>query len=179
MKAFVQWLSRGLERFETGLLTLFALTLVVLAAAQIIARWIGQSPEWLALPVVGWLLGWTQWIGPWVDPFLRVLVLWVGMFGALAAARDDRHISLDMFSRRWQGAKLRVARVLAFGFAALVSAMLARASLGLVELERESGTFLFGDVPMWWAQLILPLGFAALALRLAVRGFSRPAPVAT
>lgn len=167
---------RGFDRLETGVLTLLALTLVVLAAAQIVARWVGQSPDLLTWPVVGWLFGWTHWIGPWVDPFLRALVLWVGMLGALAAARDDRHINLDVLQRRLQGRRLRVARLLSYGFAALVSAMLAQASWGLVELERDSGTFLFADVPMWWSQLILPIGFAILALRFVLRALTLPAP---
>ena len=178
VKSIRDALVRGFDRIETGVLTLLALTLVVLAAAQIVARWVGQSPHVLEWPVIGWLVGWTHWIGPWVDPFLRALVLWVGMLGALAAARDDRHINLDMLQRGLSGWKLRGARVVSFGFAALVSAMLAKASWGLVELERESGTFLFDGVPMWWSQIILPAGFAVLTVRFALRGLSLPAPVA-
>jgi TRAP-type C4-dicarboxylate transport system permease small subunit len=172
-------LGRGFDRIETGVLTLLVLTLVVLAAAQIVARWVGQSPHLLEWPLFGWLLGWTHWIGPWVDPFLRVLVLWVGMLGALAAARDDRHINLDMLQRGLSGGKLRGARFVSFGFAAAVSGMLAKASWGLVELERESGTFLFDGVPMWWSQIILPVGFAVLALRFALRALTLPEPAST
>lgn len=178
MKSAWAAIARGLDRLETGVLALLALTLVVLAAAQIVARWVGQSPDLLGWPVIGWLLGWTRWIGPWVDPFLRVLVLWVGMLGALAAARDDRHINLDVLQRGLQGWKRRAARLAAYGFAALVSALLAQASWGLVELERESGTVLFDGVPMWWSQLVLPAGFAVLALRFLVRACVTPAPVA-
>ena len=174
MKSVLAAIARGLDRLETGVLALLALTLVLLAAAQILARWVGQSPDWLGWPVIGWLLGWTRWIGPWVDPFLRALVLWVGMLGALAAARDDRHINLDVLQRGLQGWKLRVARAAAYGFAALVSALLAQASWGLVALERESGTVLFEGVPMWWSQLVLPVGFAILALRFALRALVLP-----
>jgi TRAP-type C4-dicarboxylate transport system permease small subunit len=174
VKSALAAIARGLDRLETGALALLALVLVVLAAAQIVARWVGQSPDLLGWPLVGWLFGWTRWIGPWVDPFLRVLVLWVGMLGALAAARDDRHISLDVLQRGLQGWKLRAARLAAFGFAALVSAMLARASWGLVELERESGTFLLGAIPMWWSQMVLPFGFAVLALRFSLRALIVP-----
>ena len=59
-----------------------------------------------------------------------------------------------------------------------MSGMLAKASWGLVALERESGTFLFDGVPMWWSQIILPAGFAVLTVRFALRGLSLPAPVA-
>ena len=178
MKAIGAALGRAFDRLETGVLAVLALMLVVLAAAQIVARWVGQSPDLLSYPVVGWLFGWTHWIGPWVDPFLRALVLWVGMLGALAAARDDRHINLDVLQRGLRGWRLRAARLLSYGFAALMSALLAQASWGLVELDRASVTLLFEGLPMWCSQLILPVGFAILALRFAMRAVSLPEPQA-
>lgn len=166
-----------LDRIETGVLALLALSLVGLAALQIVARWVMQSPQLQEIPVLGVLFGFAHWFGPWVDPFLRALVLWVGMLGAMAAARDDRHINLDMLQRGLSGWKLRAARGLAFGFAAIVSCLLAQASWGLVVLERDSGTFLFEGVPMWWSQIILPVGFLVLSLRFAMRALSRPETV--
>jgi len=34
----------------------------------------------------------------WGDAFLRVLVLWIGLTGALVASRDRRHINIDVIS---------------------------------------------------------------------------------
>ena len=54
---------------------------VVLAALQIVLRY-----------------GFDSGIA-WADPLLRVLVLWLGLLGALAATRDRRHITIDVLSR--------------------------------------------------------------------------------
>ncbi|MGD9583081.1 MAG: TRAP transporter small permease [Lysobacterales bacterium] len=139
-----------LNRLENGLIAILALMLVLLSGAQVLLRLGNQGIVWL-------------------DPLLRVLVLWLAMLGALAAARGDKHISLDVLGRVLHGPARRVARLFAFGFAAVVSAMLAEASLGLIEVDREAGTLLFNTVPGWWAEIILPLAFGLLALRFALR----------
>ena len=110
----------------------------------------------------------------WLDPLLRVLVIWVALLGAVAAARSDKHISLDVVGKLLHGKALRVARVFAFGFASVMSLVMLRASLGLIELDRESATTLFGSVPAWWAELILPIAFTLLSLRFALRAFAVP-----
>ena len=139
-----------LNRLENALITLLALLLVLLAGAQVLLRLGNQGIVWL-------------------DPLLRVLVLWLAMVGALAAARGDKHISLDVLGRVLKGPARRFARLLAFGFAALVSGMLAHASLGLIEVDRQAGTMLFNQVPGWWAESILPVVFGLLALRFVLR----------
>lgn len=153
-------LLRALHGVETGLLVLLVIALVGLAGTQILARLFFDG---------GW---------PWVDPVSRALVLWTGMLGALAAARDDRHISLDALTRVLRGNALRAARFLTFGFAAAVSALLAWYGWRLVELDRDSATLAFGPVFSWQVELILPVGFGLLALRFAIRALRRPLPVA-
>ena len=70
--------SRWLERVENGLIAVLVLAMVLLAGAQILLRNLfGTGIEW-------------------ADPLLRALVLWTAMLGALAAARDDKHIGLDL-----------------------------------------------------------------------------------
>lgn len=151
---------RALHAVETGLLVLLVIALVGLAGAQILARLFFDG-------------GWS-----WVDPLSRALVLWTGMLGALAAARGDRHISLDALTRVLRGNALRAARLLTFGFAAAISAVLAWYGWRLVELDRESATLAFGPVSSWQVQLILPVGFGLLALRFAIRALRGPLPVA-
>lgn len=149
-----------LDRLENGLMAVLALALVVGAATQVVLRLFDFGILWL-------------------DPMLRVLVMWIAMFGALAAARHDRHINLDAVTRLLSGKALRAARATTFLFAAGICVVLARACWGLVELDRESGTLLVSGVPAWWTQLVLPVGFGLLALRFTVRAFSvPPQPVA-
>ena len=140
---------------ENWLIAILALALVLLSGLQIVLRLLEHGLVWL-------------------DPLLRVLVIWVALLGAMAAARHDKHISLDLIGRLLHGRGVRAARVFAFGFAALAAFTLLRASLGLIEMDRESGTTLFGSVPTWWAELILPVAFGLLALRFVLRAFAAP-----
>ncbi|MBI2398245.1 MAG: TRAP transporter small permease subunit [Xanthomonadales bacterium] len=153
------WVARVLgivNTIENWLIATLALALVLLSGLQIVLRLLEHGLVWL-------------------DPLLRVLVIWVALLGAVAAARQDKHISLDLVGRFLHGRGLRVARLFAFGFAALAAFALLRASLGLIEMDRESGTTLFGSVPTWWAELILPVAFGLLGLRFVLRAFAAPA----
>lgn len=144
-----------INTLENWLIAVLALALVLLSGLQIALRLLDHGLVWL-------------------DPLLRVLVIWVALLGAVAAARADKHISLDVVGKLLRGKTLRIARAIAFGFAALVCLVMLRASLGLIALDRESGTMLHQQVPTWWAELILPVAFGLLALRFIVRAFSPP-----
>jgi TRAP-type C4-dicarboxylate transport system permease small subunit len=101
----------------------------------------------------------------WADPALRVMVLWVGMIGAMVATRFDKQISVDAVSRflspRWR-ARVRVVTDL---FTAIVSAMVAWHGLRLVLDDKAAGSTVFASVPVWVCEMILPLAFGVIALR--------------
>jgi TRAP-type C4-dicarboxylate transport system permease small subunit len=59
-------------------------------------------------------------------------------------------------------------------FAAAISAAMAWYGANLVMLDYGSGTNAFANVPSWCVELILPAGFALLALRLAIHAFLPP-----
>jgi TRAP-type C4-dicarboxylate transport system permease small subunit len=101
----------------------------------------------------------------WADPLLRALVLWVGMLGALAASRGDRHISIDALSRLLPERTQQVAAALAALFTASVCGLLAYHSARLVLLDYESGGAAFSAVPMWLVELCLPYAFGLIAVR--------------
>ncbi|HQW82694.1 MAG TPA: TRAP transporter small permease [Pseudomonadota bacterium] len=155
MKAGIGRALGVVNTLENWLIAALALALMLLAGVQIVLRLLDHGLIWL-------------------DPLLRVLVIWVALLGAVAAARSDKHISLDVVGKLLHGKALRVARVFAFGFASVMSLVMLRASLGLIELDRESATTLFGSVPAWWAELILPIAFTLLSLRFALRAFAVP-----
>lgn len=111
----------------------------------------------------------------WLEPLLRIGVLWIAMLGAMVAARESRHIGLDLASHALPPRLLRATRLLAFAFAAAVAAVVAWHSLRMVMDEYALGSTAFGLVPVWLAQAILPLAFAVIALRLLLTGI-RPAP---
>jgi TRAP-type C4-dicarboxylate transport system permease small subunit len=147
--------ARLVERIETALIALLVLAMVVLAGAQIVLRNVFETG--LA----------------WADPLLRAMVLWAAMLGALAAARDDKHIGLDLLTHFLHGRRKRVARVIALLFAAAVSAAMAWYGFNLVEVDYGGGSAIAG-IPGWVVESILPVGFALLAIRLALRAFMHP-----
>jgi len=148
--------ARWLERIENGLIAVLVLAMVLLAGAQIVLRNVFESG-------IGW-----------ADPMLRALVLWTAMLGALAAAREDKHIGLDLVTHFVRGRTKRVLRFVALGFAAIVAAAMAWYGANLVMLDYGSGTKSFAQVPSWCVEGILPIGFALIAVRLAIHAFLPP-----
>jgi TRAP-type C4-dicarboxylate transport system permease small subunit len=147
--------ARWLERIETGLIALLVLAMVVLAGAQIVLRNFFDSG--LA----------------WADPLLRAMVLWAAMLGALAAARDDKHIGIDFVTHFVHGRMRRVLRATSLLFAAAIAAAMAWYGVGLVELDY-AGSGAIAGIPDWCIEAIIPLGFALIALRVGWRAFQPP-----
>lgn len=97
------------------------------------------------------------------------LVLVLGMLGALVAAREGRLLALSALGNALPGGLRRAAAWFAGALAAAVAVYLAVASYAFVAAEREGGNLLAYGIPLWAVQTAMPLGFAALALRLLVR----------
>jgi len=101
----------------------------------------------------------------WGDELLRILVLWLCLIGALAASRDDNHLTIDVISRflprRWQLAT----HILCDLFTTLVCGTIAWYGWHFVRLEADFGSTVLGHWPAWLAQAILPLGFGLISYR--------------
>ena len=101
----------------------------------------------------------------WGDPLLRVLVLWVGFLGAVAATRDDRQINVDVISRLagepWRS-RIRVVTDL---FTSGVSGFLAWQAFRFVQDAFIYEETAFASVPLWLTGSVLPLAFALLSMR--------------
>jgi TRAP-type C4-dicarboxylate transport system permease small subunit len=101
----------------------------------------------------------------WGDPLLRVLVLWVGLLGAVSASRGDRHITIDVLSR-FVGDRLRLSmRIVTSLFTVAVCALVAYHSWQFVALEREFESEAFAGMPAWIMQVVIPFAFGAMGLR--------------
>ena len=99
-------------------------------------------------------------------PFVQHLMLWVGFLGAALAARDGRLLALATGTLLPEGPVRRAAQVLASTVAAFVATLLASGAVELVRLEREAGTVVAAGVPVWVAQLVLPVAFGLITWRL-------------
>ena len=101
----------------------------------------------------------------WADPALRVLVLWIAMVGALAATRDDSHLTVDAVSRllsaAWKARVRVLTDLITAGVSGLVAWYAARLTLG----DKQDGVMAFADVPVWVCELVLPIGFSLIAAR--------------
>ena len=92
--------------------------------------------------------------------------LWVAMLGAALAARSDRWLALSAVQFLPPRVRAQL-RVFTSTVAVAVSASLALASADLVRVERSAGDIVAWGIPSWVVLAVLPLGFAAIAVRLA------------
>ena len=105
---------------------------------------------------------------PGAQTFAQHFALAAGMLGAAVAAREARLLALSALPTMLGGRVLAAARFFAGVVAAAVTALLFVASLEFVLAERAGGNVITQGVPVWLGEAVLPLGFALIALRLAV-----------
>jgi TRAP-type C4-dicarboxylate transport system permease small subunit len=146
----IQRLVRSLHRAEDVILAVLLSTMIALAFSQIVLRNLFDT-------------GLT-----WSEPLLRVLVLWVALLGALAATRDDRHITIDALLRILSPKARRPVQVVTRAFTAIVCGLIAYHSLTFVRLDYEAGITAFARVPAWVVEAIIPISFALIGLRYAL-----------
>ena len=140
---------RILHHIEDTLLVTILLAMVTLAFSQIVMRnFLGTGSIWL-------------------DPLLRVLVLWVGLLGALVATRQNKQISVDVLTRFLPERLKMISDIITRTFAAIISAIIAWHSFLFLIDEWNSGVMAFASVPAWLPESIIPIGFAVIALRYA------------
>lgn len=101
----------------------------------------------------------------WAEPAMRVAVLWIAMIGGMVACREGGHIKINLFDVYVQGRARRVLASLAYLGACLTCVVLAYASWLFVGYERMDGMTAFLNLPAWWFEIILPVGFTVMALR--------------
>src|SRR5512138_2917238 len=95
------------------------------------------------------------------------ITLWVGFLGALLATATGRHLGLSTQDLLPQGWPRRAARLYTHAVSAATVALLAWASLVLVRSEWDSQGVVALGIRIAWSQLVMPIGFAAMALRFA------------
>jgi tripartite ATP-independent transporter DctM subunit len=109
------------------------------------------------------------------------LTLWVAFLGAIIAARHRRHLALATTTFLPDSVR-PIAGLIASSVACAVTAVLARGGYEAMIVERESAVKLLGIVPIYLAMSVIPLAFAAMALRVwwqagTYAGGSAEAPV--
>lgn len=122
----------------------------------------------LMILLAGWQIVQRNFIGGgmiWGDELLRLMVLWLGLLGAMAASRDNRHVAIDLLLRFLPKKFKPPVQVMLHLFTAIICGMLAFYSLKFVQMEHEYQTEVLTGLPAWWFELILPIGFGMMSLR--------------
>jgi len=135
---------------ENATLVAVLTAMILLAAAQIVLRNFFDS-------------GFS-----WADEALRLMVLWVAMLGAVAASRENRHIAIDVLSRVLPPGPKAWATIVVHVFTSAVAFVIAWYSWEFVAESREYQDLLLDDLPAWWFQAILPVGFLLIGYRYAI-----------
>ena len=143
---------RFLHQAEDGLLVSALVSMLTMALVQILLRNFFDA---------GLL---------WAESFLRILVLWVAMLGAMVATRESNHIAIDLVSRFIPPPLLKISTLITYLFSATICATVAYFALEFIQYEYEDETIAFANVPTWLCQSIIPVGFGVMALRFAVHG---------
>ncbi|MCV2883813.1 TRAP transporter small permease [Aestuariibacter sp. AA17] len=148
-----------LARIEDALLIITMLALLILASAQVLLRNVFDVGV------------------PWISPLSNVLVLWLAFLASGIATRERNHLAIDL--RHYFPIYLqRISGGLVDIVAGAVCGFVAWHSVELIRYEFEDGLLAFASVPMWLTEMIIPLGFALMAIRFAMSAvqhcFSQP-----
>jgi TRAP-type C4-dicarboxylate transport system permease small subunit len=146
-KRIIVRLIRTVNRVEDWLLISMLAAMVILAVTQIVYRNIAGGG------VV------------WIDPLLRMLVLWVALSGAVIASRNDNHIRIDFFAKYVSGKYYFYIKRIVHAYCVIICALIAWYSTSFVQMDYEYGTEAFAGIPAWITELIIPVAFALMAFR--------------
>ena len=136
-----------LQKIEDGILVGLLLLMIFIAVLQIFLRNLFDS---------GIL---------WGDPLVRILVLWIGLIGAMVASRDNHHISIDVISRYLPDKIKKLSNLIISIFTSLVCAVMAYYSLIFVMMEKNDGILAFATIPAWVCESIIPVSFGIISFR--------------
>lgn len=140
-------LTKPLHSLEDFTLAALVLTLIALAIMQIAMRNLADS---------GFV---------WAENALRILVLWIAMFGAMRASRDGEHIAIDILRRYFSGRLQLLTTWAALLFSGNLCMIAAYYSWEFVMLEKEDGAIALLNIPVWFCEAIIPFGLACIACR--------------
>jgi TRAP-type C4-dicarboxylate transport system permease small subunit len=105
----------------------------------------------------------------WADELVKMIVLWLAMVGSIAAARDNRHIRIDLITHVLSGPIVTWAKIIVDVFAAIVCGVIALSAFRLVREEISWGDTIFDNTPLWIMHAIVPLAFVLISYQFVVR----------
>ncbi len=140
-------LNRAIHLLEDSLLISLLVSMILLASGQILLR------NFFDMGII------------WVDPLLRVLVLWTGLIGATVASRENKHIRIDLLSRFISKRLHLITQVFIGLFTASVCAIISWYGAGWVIMDYQDKLTGFAGLPSWVLEVIIPIAFGLIAVR--------------
>lgn len=144
MKAITA-LRRLIGYLEDGILVCLLTAMIILAVGQVVLRQLDTGFVWL-------------------DPTLKMMVLWLGLTGAVVASRTGRHITIDLLGRWIKGRPLFLIELTTALFTTAVAGLIAWHGARLVGMDMEDGGMGAAGIPSWMLESIIPVTFTLMAL---------------
>lgn len=107
----------------------------------------------------------------WADIIVRQMVLWLGFLGGALATYEGRHIAIDAVGKFMKPKVAAIARVVTSLTAMGLSAVMLSASVDFIRAEIEDGSMVFGDVPAWPFEAIMPVAFVFICFHFFVAAY--------
>jgi TRAP-type C4-dicarboxylate transport system permease small subunit len=135
------------DAIEKGILAALTLGMVLLAVAQVVLRNIFKTGL------------------VWAEPLLGMLLLWLTMWGALAATDARRHININVAEQLFPPHFAAVFVLITNLFAAAVCGLLSVAGFRFCEIQREIEPTKLLGVPTWIYLLVIPVCLTLMSYR--------------
>lgn len=136
-----------IHRIENNLVILLLVSIIVFAITQVILRNFFDSG------IV------------WGESLLRILVLWLGLAGAIVASRQGKQLNIDVLSQYIPERYKVYVKQLNYVFTALVCLTISYYSFEFTWLEYQDGSFAFEKIPAWITISIIPIAFAMMSIK--------------
>jgi len=143
--------NKRLHRVEDTLLVVLLSAMIFMAITQILLR------NFLDSGIV------------WIDPMLRVMVLWLGLIGATVATRNNKHIRIDLLSRYFERNTHRLIQAIVGQVSAWTCLLVAWHGFKWIHLDYQDGFTSFAGIPAWMLEVVVPASFALIGLRYLVK----------
>lgn len=151
LQSLYRFINLWFSRMEELFLCLMLATMIGVACLQIMLRFFSSGGGFL-----------------WIDPLLRYLVLWTGLFGAAAVTGRGKHIALDIISYLLPPKYHPWLRTVINLFSAAVCGILTWAAVIFIRNEAEFGSRILLSIPSWVWNLAFPVAFALITLRFLI-----------
>lgn len=144
-----------LHNLEDGMLVLLVLTMIGLCCAQIIMR---------NLDISGMV---------WGENAIRINVLWLAMFGAMRASREQNHITIDLITRYSSVRTRKIIHFLVSITCGVICSIATWYSILFVRSEDKS-LVAFLNIPVWLCEAIIPFALAIISIRFLYHSLHLP-----